>query len=157
MARKKVTVTIDADNRDKGRSYIINEMPAEVAERFAYRALLALTSSNTQVPPDISSLDIDMEMDQASMAKLAAFGLKAFLSLDYDRIAPLLDQMMQYIQIDMGGGVVRQVMPDCDDIEETSTLFKIRKAFMELHVGFSMAGLTQTLGSVSAAAKTNGS
>lgn len=143
MARKTANVTIEVDNRDKGKKFVITEMPAEIGERFAARALLALTSSGTEVPKELAGTDLK---SGAAMAAMAAFGFKAFLSLDYDRIAPLLDEMMAYVQIDMGGGVVRPIMSGCDDFEEVTTITKIRKAFLELHMGFSMAELTPTLG-----------
>ena len=147
MARKTVSIKISDAGRDAGKTFVITEMSAESGERFAARALLALTSSGAEVPDGIG---------QASMATMAAFGMKAFLSLDYDRISPLLTEMMSYVQIDMGGGVVRPIIEGCGDVEEVPTLLKLRKAFLELHLGFSIADLTQTSG-LASAAKTDGS
>ena len=42
MARKTKIVTIAAEGRDYGKSYLLTEMPALKAEKWATRAMMAL-------------------------------------------------------------------------------------------------------------------
>lgn len=138
MARKTVTITISKDNRDKDKTFLITEMPAYQAERWATRALLAITNSGAEVPEDFTN---------AGMAGMATFGLQMLTSIDFDVAAPLLDEMMGCVQINMGNGVIRALMEDGDgaDIEEISTRLTLRQAVLELHMGFSFAAMRRTM------------
>lgn len=145
MARKTVTITIDKAGRDLGKKFQITEMPAYQAERWATRALLAITNSGLEVPENFA---------KSGMAAMASFGLNMLTSIDFDTAAPLLDEMMSCVQIDMSNGIVRELMEEGDgaDIEEVATRLTLRKAVIELHLGFSFAGLSQTMALASAAA-----
>ena len=52
MARKTKRVTITAEGRDKGKTFLITELPADQAERWAIRALLALIQSGAVISED---------------------------------------------------------------------------------------------------------
>ena len=54
MSRKEMTVTIQLDNRDKGKSFFITEMPSRQAEQWADRAFLALAHSGLNLRPGSS-------------------------------------------------------------------------------------------------------
>lgn len=135
--RKTATVIIDQENRDKGKQFLITEMPAEQAEAWATRALLAI--SNIDIPDDFKAM---------GMQGIAKLGLQAITSINYEVAQPLLDEMMDCAQIVMPA-MTRPLMPG--DIEEVGTRLKIRKAIFELHTGFSLADLKLTSESASAA------
>lgn len=129
--RKTAELIITDDNRDKGKKFIITEKSAFEAERWAMRALLALGNAGVDVPEDMAN---------AGMAGLASFGINLITKLDYDIAEPLLNEMMECVQIDMGNGIVRKLVEgEGADIEEVKTRLLLRKAVLELHMGFSFA------------------
>lgn len=128
MAPKRLRVTIDAEGRDHGKVFQIEEMPALQAEAWAYRALLALTSNNVDVPDDLLG---------GGMAAVAAFGVKALTRLQYHDAKPLLAEMLECIQIcpePRNPQVIRPLVPT--DIEEVATLIRLRMETFNLHVNF---------------------
>jgi hypothetical protein len=143
MARKTARVVITDGKRDSGKTFVITEMAADKAERWGLRALLALTHAGVEVPEGAM---------QAGMAGIATVGLKMLGGLDYYAAEPLLAEMLDCVQIDMGNGVVRPLhQGDDGDIEEVKTYAKLRQACLELHVGFSMAALAPIMASVQTA------
>jgi hypothetical protein len=142
--RNKVTVTIDdpqlpngKPNRDAGKVFEITEMSSDKAERWAMRALLALTNTGVHIPQGIEG---------AGMAGIAHIGFQMFGLLDFDVVEPLLAEMMTCINIQVGA-VSRPVNDDFGDIEEVATRLKLRRAWFELHTGFSLPVLAPTMGS----------
>lgn len=116
------------DKRDKGKMFVINEMPSEQAEAWAMRALLALMASNPQIPEGFEEL---------GMAGLVEVGFKALSGLEWEVAQPLLAEMMGCVQImpnPKTPQVVRDLVPD--DIEEVPTRFKLRMEVWKLHVDF---------------------
>ena len=75
MARQIVNYTVEQDGRDKGKIFVITEMPALQAERWAMRALLALMRSNPELPEGT---------ELSGMAGLASAGLKALASIRWE-------------------------------------------------------------------------
>jgi hypothetical protein len=129
--RKELTVTIDAEGRDKGKVFFIREMPASQAESWALRALMALMKANVEVPDNIS---------EAGLAGVAALGLKAFGGLSFEAAEPLMAEMMSCVQIipDPRQQAVKRLLIE-DDIEEVKTRLFLRAQVFELHTGFSLA------------------
>ncbi len=73
----------------------------------------------------------------------------AMQRLDYDRMAPLLDELMacvQYQPVDPRLTAQKIMAGDACQIQEISTFFKLHWAVLDLHTGFSESGGTQTLG-----------
>ncbi|PND34530.1 hypothetical protein C1I89_10110 [Achromobacter pulmonis] len=136
MARKQVTVTISAEGRDKGKVFVLTELPAYEAEDWAGRALFALMNAGVEIPDNIA---------EAGLAGVAAMGMKAIAKLPFDSAKPLLDSMMKCIQIQPSPSVVRALVSD--DIEEVATLLTLRKQILGLHMDFSMAAAQSTSGS----------
>lgn len=128
MARKQATVTISAEGRDKGKVFVLTELPAYEAEDWAGRALFALMNAGVEIPDNIA---------EAGLAGVAALGIKALTKLPYDSAKPLLDSMMKCVQIQPSPSVVRPLVDD--DIEEVATLLTLRKEILGLHMDFSMA------------------
>lgn len=138
MARKTETVTITAEGRDKGKVFVITEMPALKAERWAFRALLALAHAGVELPEGAA---------QSGMAGFARAGLDALNNLKYDEVSPLLDEMWTCVQIipdpQKNPGFVRALVireTEGDDIEEVSTGFTLRERIFRLHTSFFLPG-----------------
>lgn len=136
MAPRKLRVTIDAEGRDLGKVFQIEEMPALQAEAWAYRALLALANNGAEIPDDLAC---------AGMAAIAAFGLKALTKLRYHDAEPLLAEMLDCVQIcpdPRNPQVIRPLVPS--DIEEVATLVRLRVETFNLHVNFSQPAALST-------------
>jgi hypothetical protein len=135
--RKTDIVVITAENRDKGKRFLLTEMPALKAEKWAYRALLALAHSGVDLPDGAQ---------QAGMAALATAGIKALNHLDFEEARPLLDEMMSCIQIMPDPSNALLVRPlvcnemEGDDIEEIGTVFMLRERIFRLHTDFFFKG-----------------
>ena len=146
MARRERKYTVTSEGRDKGKVFLLTEMGAVQSEKWAARALLALLKSGVELPEDVA---------QAGLAGVAAVGIKAFGSIAWADAEPLLDEMMQCVQVIPSSNVPRAFFADMD-IEEVTTLLSLRKELLELHLGFSLAALSLT-SRTSAAAGTEGS
>lgn len=131
MARKTKGVTCPLPGRDEGKVYFITEMSASKSEAWALRALLALVKGGAQIPDGVAG---------AGLAGVAQMGPDAFMSLDYETIRPLLDEMMACVKIQPNPADEasrRPIMEEQDDIEEAATRVWLRLEVYELHVGFS--------------------
>lgn len=128
--RNTKTVTITAENRDKGKTYFITEMSATQAEKWAARALLAMSKGG---------VDIDEDLMAAGAAAVIGASLKALTSMRFDDAEPLLDEMMQCVEFvgDASKPQVRRALIE-DDIDETSTRLFLRGEVIEVHTGFSV-------------------
>ena len=147
MARKTATVTIEAEGRDLGKVFLLREMPASQAEKWAARAFLAMARSGIDIPDDLAG---------AGLAGIAAVGLKAIGGLGFAEAEPLMDEMFACIQIipdPVRPAVVRALVES--DTEEISTRLRLRKEVFGLHVDFS--GLAAHLKSAQAAGTGGGS
>ncbi len=142
MARKTATIVIEADGRDKGKTFFLTELSAMQAERWATRALLAMARSGLDIPEDIA---------YAGLAAIAALGVKALGGIPYAEAEPLLAEMFACIQI-VPDPSVPQVKRNVieSDIEEVETLAKLRLDVMRLHVDFSKAAARLKLASAAA-------
>lgn len=138
MARKSLEITIPGvpagdENRDGGKTFVLTEMPAMQAEKWATKAFFALAKSGLDVPPDIA--------DQG-LAGVAALGLKAFSGISFYDAEPLLDEMLGCVQI-KEKIATRKLTPD--DIEEVATLLTLRQEVLKIHVDFSkLAALSKS-------------
>ena len=83
MARNAKPVVITAEGRDKGKRFVLTEMPALRAEKWALRALLALAKAGVDLPDDAVG---------AGMAALAVAGLQALRKLEFTDAEPLMDE-----------------------------------------------------------------
>ena len=124
--RRTETVEI-AEGRDAGKKYQITEMSAEAAEWWAFRALQA-----------IAGADAELNL-QAPLADMAAQGIKALAKVHPEQARPLLDEMMGCVQILVPATHKPRPLLD-GDIEDVKTRFMLRKAVVELHLGFSTGG-----------------
>jgi hypothetical protein len=133
MARKTKYVEIAADGggRDAGRAYLITEMAAGPAEKWAARAFLALSHAKVDVHPELASL---------GMVGIFLTSFMAFRDASWEDIEPLLDEMFTCIRACPNPGdrdVTRPLVET--DIEEVATRVRLRREALELHAGFTFA------------------
>ncbi len=123
--------------RDNGKKFIIKEMPADQAERWALRAILALGKAGVEVPEDIA---------EAGFAGLAMLGFQALSGLNFEDAEPLLVEMMSCIQYEHKPGAALQPIfaGEESQIEEVKTRILLRKAVFDLHTDFLLAGVQST-------------
>lgn len=128
--RKEKTVTIAAEGRDKGKIFLITEMSAWQAAKWADRCFFALAQSGVEIPEEIEQLGI---------AGIATLGLRALGGVKYPEAESLLDEMMGCVKFvdPTNPQVTRRLIED--DIEEVKTILTLRAEVFELHTGFSFA------------------
>jgi hypothetical protein len=134
---RKTENFVATEGRDKGKRFLITEMPALKAERWAIRALMALAHSGVEIPDDAKG---------AGMAALAHAGLKALHSLSFEEVKPLLDEMWSCVQAMPNPQYPEIVRPlvmneaEGDDLEELSTIWTLRERVFRLHTDFFLKG-----------------
>ena len=134
--RKTEIITITDDNRDKGKVFVITELPASQAEMWAARALLALSRSGVDIG----------DVGDAGMAGIAVLGLKALGGMKFEEAKPLMDEMFACIQRQPDPTkpeIVRSLIEE--DIEEVATRVRLRAEVFSLHTGFSYSGMASKL------------
>lgn len=131
--RKSITVTISDEGRDKGKTFIITELSAWDAERWASKVLFAAMNAGIEIPDDVA---------QAGISGLASLGIQALTRIPYEDAAPLLDTMMGCVQIQPSASVTRPLIED--DVEEVKTLLQLRKETVKLHLEPFMADAPST-------------
>lgn len=130
--RKTEVFVVVKDNRDKGKRFLITEAAALKVEKWATRAMLALARSGHDIP----------HVKGAGVAALVVSGLEALQRLDFADAEPLLDEMMECVQIVPDPKHPETARPlvergsEGDDIEEIDTRIEIRKRIFNLHTGF---------------------
>ena len=137
MARKTQDYVITRDGRDKGKTFVLNEMPAVKGDKWAKRLLMGMVRAGVDLPEDIY---------ETGMAGVAAAGFKALLTIPWEIAEPLLDELMTCVTIKpdpRNPSVERGLIPD--DIEEVVTHMTLQSGVFELHTGFSVAGMLSHL------------
>ena len=132
MGRKQLTYVVVEDGRDKGKAFLITEMAAYAAEKWATRLLFALINSGVELPNNIFA---------SGMAGIAVIGIEGLTKLSYAQAEPLLDEMFSCVSVmpdPMKPNVTRPLIEN--DIEEVATRFILRFEILKLHINFSMPG-----------------
>lgn len=129
MALKTQKLTVTREGRDKGKAFLLTEMPSMQTFKWAYRAFGAMTRSGLEIPQNIADM---------GMAGVLAMGLKAILGADFREAEPLLDELTACVTR------IEDALPDGrplveTDIEEPSTIATLHSGVLELHTGFSVA------------------
>ena len=136
MARKILTLKIEAAGRDAGKAFVITEMPARAAHSWATRALFAALNGGVEIPDDLAS---------AGMAGIAAVGLAALGRINAAVAEPMLNELLAcvaYMPTPGNPAITRPLIDD--DIEEVATLFRLQKEALMLHVDFFTAASRPT-------------
>jgi hypothetical protein len=136
--RKTATVTVDLDGRDNGKQFLLTEMPASQGEKWAMRAMLALTKSGVDVPEEVMA---------SGWAGIAILGIKSLAGVSFGEAEPLMDEMfrcVQFIPNPANPSVIRPLIED--DIDEIATRAWLRGEVLHLHTGFSINAVLSDLG-----------
>jgi hypothetical protein len=136
MARKELKLTIADAGRDQGKVFVITEMPARRGHQWATRALFGVANAGAEIPDNVLS---------AGFAGIAAIGIKALGKLPVSVAEPLLDELLDCVQVMPDpdrANVVRALIDD--DTEEVLTLFKLQREVLALHVNFSIPAASRT-------------
>ena len=136
---KKKEITIVAKNRDEGRKYLLTEMPALQAERWARHAIMAMNRED---------LDIAAEVAALGMWGFVLGGMQALAGGDVAAVDKLMDEMLPQIQI--VEEAVTRPLGGQGDVWELSTWKTLRQELIELHMGFTFAELALSLKAESA-------
>ncbi len=148
MARKTLTYVVESSGRDKGKTFLLTEMPATKAEDWAIRAILALGAANIEVPDGALQL---------GMAALAEIGLKKLFAIDALTLKPLLSELMECVEFvpNPQKPQVKLTYPTFESqIEEVQTLLALKWEVLNLHLDFSLAAdLSESLGNTLGAIK----
>ena len=158
---RKIEVVVAPANfgRDAGKHFKITEWPAARAEKWAWRASIALKGTTAQIPRDIERL---------GMVGVARFFLNAYLAadIDVDRLMPLLDEMMTCVEIIRVPGTKDPANPQYplsepmfgqDDVSEVRTIGWLRSEVIRIHTNFSPAAALSELISAIRLPETNSS
>jgi len=124
MARKETTFVAET-GRDLGKQFLITEMPASQAENWAFQVILAVGNAGIEIPEGLAS---------QGMSGLMAIGYMNLLKIPFDAAKPLLDEMMNCVQIIPSANIKRKLVEE--DIEEVGTRLQLRKAIWNLHMDF---------------------
>lgn len=137
MPRKTTRLIVSEEGRDKGKAFVLNELPADQAERWFIRAMFAISKSDADVTP---------EMIAGGAATFAAWGIPALLQADYRDVEPLLDEMWQCVAYQHAPNIPLQTITEGvnSQIEEVATRFALRVAVLQLHLGFFIPEVTPT-------------
>jgi hypothetical protein len=130
MARRELTYTVTTPGRDLGKVFILTEMSALQAERWAMRAFLALAAAGADIPEGI---------EEQGFVGLVTVGLSSFKGVSFYDAEPLLDEMLGCVRVvpDPGNPAIVRAMNGQDDVEEVATLLELRREVLRLHVDFS--------------------
>ena len=125
MARIVKTITIAAEGRDKGKTFILTEMPPRVGHKWATRALFAMLNSGADIPDNVMS---------SGMAGIAMMGGRALTLIPAEAAEPLLEQLLDGIRINYEPTKSHMERDINDsDIEEIATLFLLQKEVFLMH------------------------
>jgi hypothetical protein len=130
--RKEKIVVIADDNRDKGKTFWIQEMSAARGEDWGLRALAAAARGGVDI----------QDLAGKGLAGVAVLGIQSLFMASHADLRPLLDEMFGQIKIirdPKHPEETRFPILD-DDIEEIETRVKLRWEVINLHVNFSMLG-----------------
>lgn len=139
--RKTADVTIPIEGRDKGKLFRLTEMPALQAERWARRALHAISQGGWKLT--------DQNIEPGTgMAGIFMLPYDALASMQPDMADELFDEMLstcvKIVRDKSHPDMVFDVMPSTD-YEEISTIIYLRGKIIELHTGFFFVEKVRTL------------
>ena len=150
MARNVRVVTITEDGRDKGKAFTLTEMPADQGEWWAIRALSVLGNAGVDLPNGALEAGMaglaSVEATSGAVRALFVVGLRMLPGVNVNALKPLLDEMMTCVQYQPPGKFAAQAINDgvMSQIEEIQTRLQLRAELVELHLGFSLAGLASS-------------
>jgi len=137
--RKKAVVSApNYCGRDKGKTFMIEEWPADRAEKWALRAMLAYNRGGGKI-------DV-VGVQGMGMEGIFMLGVDTFLrgQIQAEEVIPIMDELLGCVQIirdpkkrdpQTNFPVTSPIISD-DDIEEVATRMWLRSEVIKLHSGF---------------------
>lgn len=137
---KELTLPTVDGNRDSGKTFVLKELPADQAERWAFRMLLAISRAGGKLPD--GALEAGMAGVAHTVQNSIVAAMRAMAGLQYDDVEPLLDIMFACIKYKPGEGIALMAIQPGEGsvIEEVSTRMLLRWEVLQLHLNFSIAG-----------------
>ena len=131
--RNTINYTVETDGRDKGKVFVLTEMSALKAEKWAMRAILALMRGGMELPEGYEFNGI---------TALLGLAVKELLpNLQWGDAEPLIDELMTCVKFmpdPSRPNVVRNLFEG--DIEEVKTYLELKLEVWKLHTDFFTAG-----------------
>ena len=125
MTRRTTEYVIDANNRDKGKRFLITEMDSWGGERWATRVIVAMSQAGVDIPQEV--------MNAPSFEALASFGINALFKIKREEFEELSDQLLDCVKIIFDEkGSTRDLLKS--DIEESTSIFKLRMQVLSFHI-----------------------
>ncbi|OBX10414.1 hypothetical protein QV09_05540 [Gallibacterium salpingitidis] len=121
--------------RDAGTKFIITEMPIAKADKWAMKVLLALAGSGIDVPNP-----------QDGMLAIVRVALSAFKNIPEEKFIPLADELLDCVEIVPKGGQPRKLNLEFNDVQDISTLYRLRQEVLMLHIDFLLQDNNPILG-----------
>jgi hypothetical protein len=128
-------VTITSEGRDQGKTFLITEMSSYHGEKWAYKALLALSRGGFELPPGI--FDSGMSGLASIVPYLMVIGFRSLHAARWEEVEILLDEMMACVKYKPPQDALPAVELRNDStsqIEEIKTRVELRKEVLMLHV-----------------------
>ncbi len=143
MARKEARITITAEGRDRGKVFVLREMPSDQAERWFIRLVLALANAGGKVPEEVLFSGAAGFADMLpTLRNSLVVAIRAIQGLDFKDVNALFDEMTPFITWQPPGVPAppeQMLFPGVNSqVDEVATWFKLRFELVQLHVGFSL-------------------
>mgnify|MGYP001158985013 CR=1 FL=1 len=137
-------VLITEEGPDKGKTFVVRQMPLIQGDRWANRVALALLKSGVDVSPLTKKAASGKSefVGLLDMANVINVALKALGGVDDDVAQGLLDELMRHVSYKLPNGTTRTLMVETD-IGSISTLWKLRIEAIKVNLDFLKAGVTQ--------------
>lgn len=138
-------VVISEDGADKGKTFVVRQMPLIQGDRWANRVALALMKSGVDVSPLTKGLNVSNAKNfvgMLDMANVITVALKALGGIEDDVAQGLLDELMRHVAVKLPNGTTRTLTVDTD-ISSIGTLWKLRIEAIKVNLDFLKAGVTQ--------------
>jgi hypothetical protein len=127
--RKTLKITIE--DRGVKKRFILTEMSATETFNWSAEMFFAMANAGIEVPEDVSAMGLE---------GIAQVGLQALGKIPYEKAKPLLDRLLDCVQVlpnPDNDQIVRKLVEE--DIEDVATHFKLRKEVFNLHTDFLQA------------------
>lgn len=130
MTRRSKDIKIEPESsRDFGKMFRVTEWDAFRAEWWAFRAMQAIAGTE---------VDVTQLLQQAQAAEMVRHGLHALAKVPPAVAQPLLEEMIDGVAVVLPDGNARAMRRE--DVEEVTTLFRIRAEVFEVNLGFFALG-----------------
>jgi hypothetical protein len=129
MSRKEITFTVEDDNRDKGKEFVITEMSAWDADELAQDIFRAMGESNySEIPADVIAM---------GCAGLATVGLSVLSASSAVVARTMRDRLLATVQIVITNDGSQQARGvKSIDFEEVSTLRVLMDKVFQVNFDF---------------------